>query len=167
MGVNRALGLLNEPLFFKQWFDCIDSIADNLRVNGILTGACTRILFDKKIRSEVETAIRMEYSLSQATPPLEAAQWLEGFLQGSGLLLLHNNSLWNLLDTWVDGLNEDVFRDTLPLLRRTFSRFPAPERERMLNLAKQGQVVEKIAQATDYEEERAARVLPLVRRLLY
>lgn len=167
MAVNRALGLLNEPSFFNQWFDCIGHISDNLRVNGILTGACTRILFDKKVRSEVETAIRMEYSLSQATPPLEAAQWLEGFLQGSGLLLLHNNSLWNLLDTWVDGLNEDVFRDTLPLLRRTFSRFPAPERERMLNLAKQGQVVERIAQATDYEEERAARVLPLVRRLLY
>ncbi len=167
MGVNRALGLLNDPAFFAQWFDCIASIADNLRVNGILTGACTRILFDKKIRSEAETAIRMEYSLSQATPPLEAAQWLEGFLQGSGLLLLHNVSLWNLLDGWVDGLNEDIFRDTLPLLRRTFSRFPAPERERMLNLAKQGQVVEKIAEAADYEEVRAGKVLPLVRRLLY
>ncbi len=167
MGVNRALGLLNDPAFFSQWFDCIASIADNLRVNGILTGACTRILFDKKIRSEAETAIRMEYSLSQATPPLEAAQWLEGFLQGSGLLLLHNHSLWSLLDAWVDGLNEDIFRDTLPLLRRTFSRFPAPERERMLGLAKQGQVVEKIAEAADYEEDRAGRVVALVRRLLF
>ncbi len=166
MAVNRALGLLNEPAFFNQWFDCISHIADNQRVNGILTGACTRILFDKKIRSEAETAIRTEYSLSQATPPLEAAQWLEGFLQGSGLLLLHNTSLWNLLDAWVDGLGEEVFRDTLPLLRRTFSRFPAPERERMLGLAKQGQVVESMMEAVDYEENRAGRVLPLVRRLL-
>ncbi len=167
MGVNRALGLLNDPAFFSQWFDCIAHISDNLRVNGILTGACTRVLFDKKIRTEAETAIRMEYSLSPATPPLEAAQWLEGFLQGSGLLLLHNNSLWNLLDAWVDGLNEYIFRDTLPLLRRTFSRFSAPERERMLGLAKQGQVVEKIAKVSDYEEGRAGRVLPLVKRLLF
>jgi hypothetical protein len=167
MGVHRALGLLNEPAFFHQWFDCIAHISDNRRVNGILTGACSRILFDKKIRTETETAVRMEYSLSKATPPLEAAQWLEGFLQGSGLLLLHNSSLWNLLDAWVDGLGQAVFRDTLPLLRRTFSRFPAPERERMLNLVKQGKLVQKVEQMVDYEEERAGRVMPLLRRLLF
>lgn len=167
MGVHRALGLLNVAAFFQQWFGCIAHISDNRRVNGILTGACSRILFDKKIRTEGETAVRMEYSLSLATPQLEAAQWLEGFLQGSGLLLLHNSSLWNLLDAWVDGLGQEVFRDTLPLLRRTFSRFPAPERERMLNLAKMGQVVEKPVQVADYELDRAARVLPLVQKLLF
>lgn len=167
VGVHRALSLLNDPAFFGPWYDCIAAIADNQRVNGILTGACTRILFVKKIRSEDETATRMGYALSTATPPLEAAQWLEGFLQGSGLLLLHNAALWNLLDAWVDGLTEDIFRDTLPLLRRTFSRFPAPERERMLGLAKQGQVVEQVAEVVDYEEDRAGKVVPLVKSLLF
>jgi len=167
MGVHRALGLLNDPGFFGPWYDCLAAIADNGRVNGILTGACTRILFDKKIRSEADTADRMSYALSPATPPLDAAQWLEGFLQGSGLLLLHNNILWNLLDAWVDSLAyEPTFRETLPMLRRTFSRFPAPERERMLGLAKQGQVVERMTEVVDYEEDRAGRVMPLVKQLL-
>ena len=166
LGVNRALGLLNDPTFHEPWFATLQSIAGNGHVNGILTGACTRILFDKKIFSEAETATRMRYALSRATPPLAAAQWLEGFLQGSGLLLLLNFSLWNLLDEWVEELGEDNFSDVLPLLRRTFSRFPQPERERMLNLAKQGQVEVEIAKATDFEETRAAAVLPVVRLIL-
>jgi hypothetical protein len=166
LGVNRALGLLNEPDFFDPWFATLQNIAGNGQVNGVLTGACTRILFDKKIFSEAETATRMRYALSRATPPLAAAQWLEGFLQGSGLLLLHNPALWNLVNGWVNELGEDNFSDVLPLLRRTFSRFPQPERERMLSLAKQGQVEVKTVEAADFEEERAAAVLPVVRLLL-
>jgi Mg/Co/Ni transporter MgtE len=68
----------------------------------------------------------------------------------------------------VDGLAyEPTFRETLPMLRRTFSRFPAPERERMLGLAKQGQVVERVAEVVDYEEDRAGRVMPVVKQLLF
>ncbi|MBI5914641.1 MAG: hypothetical protein HY842_04635 [Bacteroidetes bacterium] len=166
LAVNRALGLLNEATYFGQWFDSLHNIADNAHVNGILAGACTRILFDKKIFSEAETATRMRFALSRASPPLAAAQWLEGFLQGSGLLLLHNSALWNLLDEWVGELGEENFSDVLPLLRRTFSRFPPPERERMLDLAKQGQVGAASPQVVDYDEDRAVVVLPMVRLLV-
>jgi hypothetical protein len=167
LAVHWSLGLLNEPSFYKQWFATLRSIASNTRVNGILTGACARILFDKKNFSETAVATLMRYALSHATPPLAAAQWLEGFLQGSGLLLLHNYALWNLLDGWVDELSEDNFNEVLPLLRRTFSRFPQPERERMLDLAKQGQVVFSKKQNEDeFDEERAVIVLPTVRVLL-
>lgn len=166
LGVNRALGLLNDPTFYGLWFSALQTIADKASVNGVLTGAATRILFDKKIFSETETATRMRFALSAATPPLAAAQWLEGFLQGSGLLLLHNAALWNLVDSWVDELGKDNFSDILPLLRRTFSRFPQPERERMLDLARQGQVAEKQQDLPDFEEKRAAAVLPTVRLLL-
>lgn len=166
MGVHRALGLLNNATFFGIWYNCLANIADNKRVNGILTGACSRILFDKKIRSETETATRMSYALSPATPPLDAAQWLEGFLQGSGLLLLHNPTLWHLLDAWMDSLGEDTFTNTLPMLRRTFSRFPAPERERMLQLAKQVPAQGVVAEAVDYEEDRAEKMIGLVRKIL-
>lgn len=167
LAVHRALGMLNDEAFFGQWFATLRSIAGNAHVNGILTGACTRMLFDKKIFSETKMATRMRYALSRATPPLAAAQWLEGFLQGSGLLLLHNHPLWNLLDNWVDELNEESFNDVLPLLRRTFSRFPQPERERMLSLAKQGQVIVATGNAVvEFEEERAAMALPTVKILL-
>ena len=164
--VNFSLNMLNEPAYLAQWHPTLKSIAENAQINGIITGACTRILFDKKLFSEEETAAKMRYALSRANAPLAAAQWLEGFLQGSGLLLLHNHALWNLLDEWVGELGEEHFTDVLPLLRRTFSRFPQPERERMMDLAKQEKVETGQQVILEFEMERAALVLPTARALL-
>jgi hypothetical protein len=167
LSVNRALGLLDNPQHSRHWHLCLETIALRPSVNGILTGACTRILFDKDIFDTPDTATHMRYALSPGNAPLAAAQWLEGFLHGSGLVLLHHLPLWNLLDEWVGELPEDAFTDVLPLLRRTFSRFPAPERERMLDLAKQGQVVTSHhATLAGFDEERAATVADTVKMLM-
>ena len=95
-----------------------------------------------------------------------AAQWLEGFLDGSGLILIHNHQLWNLIDGWLSDLNEEHFSDVLALLRRSFSRFSEAERVRMMNLAKRGQV--EILEKENEEEvnERGRVVLGTVRKLL-
>jgi uncharacterized protein DUF5682 len=166
LGVHRSLNLLNLPDYNEPWHTTLESIAGSATANGLLTGACTRILFDKNIFTPEETATRMRYALSPANAPLAAAQWLEGFLQGSGLLLLHNHALWNLIDGWIDELGEDTFNDVLPMLRRTFARFPQPERERMLDSAKAGQMAVAKTASGDFDEERAGMVVGVVRRLL-
>ena len=165
MAVHRALGVLNTEGYYRQWYASLGNIAGSLHTNPILTGACTRILFDKKIIGLQEMSTRMRFSLSSSTPPLQAAQWLEGFLQGSGLLLLHHAELWQLLDNWVDELGEEHFREALPLLRRTFSRFSERERQMMLDLARQGQVATPAGSALA-DEERASLILPTVKMLL-
>jgi hypothetical protein len=75
-------------------------------------------------------------------PPAAKAAWVEGFLGGGGLLLAHDTALLTLLDEWVRGLAADDFTDALPLLRRTFGGFAAPERatigERVRRLAGSG-----------------------------
>ncbi len=164
--VNRAFGLLNKKTYLDQWHDALLKIANASQVNGLISGGCTRILFDKKIISESEGATRMRYALSSGSAPLEAAQWLEGFLIGSGLVLLHNHSLWNLLDEWVAELAEDNFSDVLAVLRRTFSKFTPPERQRMMGLARQGQVEQKEGEVADFDGDRGAMVLPTVKALL-
>ncbi len=166
LATQRALGLLNDPAYRQPWHDALQTLATHPSVNGILRGACARILFDKKIWDEPETAVRMRYALSRTNPPQEAAQWLEGFLQGSGLLLIHNNSLWSLLDAWVSELRREDFSDVLPVLRRTFSRFPKPERARMMDLVKQEGLPAKAALSDAWDEERAGVVVATVRRLL-
>ncbi len=166
LAVHHSLSLLNREEFNSQWLTTLKSIASNQHTNGLLTGACTRMLFDKNIFTPEDTATRMRFALSPASAPLAAAQWLEGFLQGSGLLLLHNRDLWNLIDTWIDELAEESFNDVLPLLRRNFSRFPPPERERMLDLAKQGQLAVMEKEENDYDVNRAEVVVPVVRALL-
>jgi hypothetical protein len=56
------------------------------------------------------------------------AAWVEGFLSGGGLLLVHDDRLLHLIDAWLADLPADTFDDVLPLLRRTFGTFDAPER---------------------------------------
>lgn len=41
------------------------------------------------------------------------------------MVLLHNSELWQLIDAWLSGLNDNHFTRILPMLRRTFGRFPA------------------------------------------
>ncbi len=70
----------------------------------------------------------MSRALSVAAPAAAAAGWAEGFLAGSGLLLLHDDALLALADAWLAGLSADAFAAVLPALRRTFGEFAPPER---------------------------------------
>ena len=117
-----------------------------------------------------EIAYRLGRALSVALDPAQAAAWVEGFLSGSGQLLLHDERLWAVLDNWVSGLSADVFLQLLPLLRRTFGTFPAPERRRMGERVRDtvpGTVIEKPeTSSVAFDAERAAKVIPTVAKLL-
>jgi hypothetical protein len=97
----------------------------------MLVGKCCRLLLDSRVLGQEEIARRMGLACSSANEPSQVAAWVEGFLQGSGLLLLHDDKLWQLLDQWVTTLPAEAFTAVLPLLRRTFATFPAPERRQM------------------------------------
>jgi hypothetical protein len=73
-------------------------------------------------------ADRMARAVSVGESPARAAAWIEGFLAGGGLVLVHDDMLLRLVDQWIAGLAEDGFSDVLPLLRRTFADFTGPER---------------------------------------
>lgn len=73
-------------------------------------------------------ADRMARAVSVGESPGRAAAWIEGFLAGGGLVLVHDDMLLRLVDQWIAGLAEDGFSDVLPLLRRTFADFTGPER---------------------------------------
>ena len=109
----------------------------------------------------------MGLALSLVGEPAQAAAWLEGFLQGGGLLLLHNDALWAILDDWVSGLSGEAFTPLLPLLRRTFAAFPAPERRQLGERVKRNGATHAAAIAeTGVDPARADLVLPLAARLL-
>jgi hypothetical protein len=44
---------------------------------------------------------------------------------------LHLVPLWRALDTWLAPLEDALFVAVLPVLRRAFASFPAPERRQM------------------------------------
>jgi hypothetical protein len=71
---------------------------------------------------------RVSRALSPGATPLEAAAFVEGFLGGSGTVLLHDPTLLSVIDRWLASLPGDSFTDALPLLRRTFGAFEPAER---------------------------------------
>ncbi len=136
MSVNRAFGILQVPDYETLWAQTLLDIFASEQSAALLSGLCCRLAFDKKILPASASGDAMRYHLSKAQPPAVAAQWLDGFLHGSGLLLLHYPDLWQILNDWVRTLPDDFFREILPVLRRTFSRFTDPERSKMLDLSK-------------------------------
>ncbi len=167
IGVHQAIHLLQNEGHLAVWNRALESLADMPRLHALLAGRCCRLLLEYNVWSAEETARRMGLALSLTVDPAMAAAWVEGFLRGSGLLL-HNDILWNILDGWVSSLPGEAFNRLLPLLRRTFATFPAPERRQMGERAKKGP--ERggglTGGAGEVDTERADQVLPLIARLL-
>ncbi len=97
-------------------------------VHGLVAGRVVRLLADGEVLSSQQAAARFAAALSVGVQAADKARWAEGFLSGSGLLLAHDRDLLGILDGWVASLSEQEFLDVLPLLRRTFGEFAAPER---------------------------------------
>src|SRR5205823_3333415 len=77
--------------------------------HGLISGRACRLLMDAGTLTPGEAARQMGLALSTASEPAQAAAWVEGFLKGSGLALLHDDELWAVMDEWVSGLRADSF----------------------------------------------------------
>ena len=167
LAVNRALAILVTPDYETLWQHTLGEIAESKLTAPLLAGLCTRMRFDKSTQSALQTGQTMRYRLSRAQAVTEAAAWLEGFLYGSGLLLLHYTELWQAIDNWVQELPDENFQQSLPLLRRTFSRFEAPEREKMLDLVRHGKRTAGVSASpsADWDSVRAETVTSVLQNI--
>ncbi|HPF58065.1 MAG TPA: DUF5682 family protein [Candidatus Competibacteraceae bacterium] len=165
--MQNAISVLQDPEQIETWQGALAKLVDQTGLHGLLAGHACRLLFEQSILPPPETARRMGLALSLAGEPAHAAAWLEGFLHGSGQLLLHHEALWEILDHWVSGLSGDAFTPLLPLLRRTFAHFPAPERRQIGARVKQGGATRMPATTeADVDATRADRVLPILAKVL-
>jgi hypothetical protein len=164
---HQAINLLQTPAYRQDWLAMLHRLAAQNQLHGLLAGRCCRLLLDEGELDGAAAAKRLSLALSLAVEPSHAAAWIDGFLQGSGLLLLHDPAIWPVLDDWVISLNPDAFVSLLPLLRRTFSQFTPAERRQMRERARPGQGSSGQApQSSDLDHERASQVFPLVAQLL-
>ncbi len=122
--VHPAVGLLDDAELTGRWTAALRGLAERDGViPGLIRGRAARLLLDDG-RLETERAARlMGLALSPGTPPREAAAWIDGFLAGGGMLLVHDERLLGLVDGWLARVPGEAFTDVLPLLRRTFAAF--------------------------------------------
>lgn len=123
----HGLSLLPE-LPLDDWYRALAAVSGSDRIHGAVAGRATRLLLDAGLVDRDQVAARLSRRLSIATPAPEAAAWLDGLLSGDAVLLIHDRRLLQIVDEWVAGVQDEVFDDVLPLLRRTFSLFGPPER---------------------------------------
>lgn len=166
--MNDAISLLQQAPLTSAWQETLQAISRNEQSAPMIAGYATRLLFDAKILQEDALSKAFSVSMSVANPPALAAAWLEGFLRGSGTLLLLDDSLWGMVHHWVSQLENDIFIQVLPLLRRTFSNFTAPERKKLGDKVKNGGSSNSIKTTTSggLDEDRGARGIPVVMQLL-
>ncbi len=165
----RHIALLNDPELIAVWQQALAGVIRAEGAHPLLRGGATRICFDRQVFSTEEASRQFALALSPGFEPAFSARWVEGFLYGSGLLLIYHPPLWRLLDEWVSGLSEASFRQALPLLRRAFSTFSGPERQKMLALAAQAasaNPVEAVIPDATLDKERLSIVTPVLALLL-
>ncbi|MFL5664025.1 MAG: DUF5682 family protein, partial [Ktedonobacteraceae bacterium] len=170
--VQESVSLLNREDQQGEWQKVLRQLIDRDSIHGLVRGRCCRLLLEQKILDEEELQRLARLALSPVTPAAQAASWVEGVLHGSGLQLLHLDGLWVALDSWLSELTEDVFVTLLPLLRRAFAGFHAPERQKMGEKVKllrtRPQAGARPGMKTDItlQRERAAMVLPILAHIL-
>lgn len=161
---DRAIRLLQDEAHNATWFEALAQAARSGATHALIGGRCARILTEQHQWDSEEAARQLGLQCSPSRPPLACAHWLEGFLQGSGALLIHDDKLWQLISAWLASLAPDAFMSVLPLLRRTFGSFAAPERRQLGERAtrKSGTHLARAAAGADIDTTRAAKVLPVL-----
>jgi hypothetical protein len=164
---DSTIKLLQVEAYRQDWQQALLQLTHQAGVHGLVQGRCCRLLFDGNSLNVEQTGQRLSLALSTANDPGQAAAWLEGFLTGSGLLLLHSQGIWEILDAWVTALTAESFPVVLPLLRRTFASFASSERRQMGERVAKGEPV-ALTPATqpNFDPEQAQQVIPVVAQLL-
>ncbi len=166
---DRSIGVLASPRHLVPWRVALRSLASSGTVHGLVCGRAARLLLDADALSSEDAARLVGLALSAGEAPARAGAWVEGFLSGSGVVLVHDDQLWGILDRWVSLLPEERFTEVLPLLRRTFGTFGAPERRALGQRAASGRSADLAGVDegdTDLDQRRADLVVPTLRRLL-
>ncbi|WP_308252647.1 DUF5682 family protein [Rhodococcus qingshengii] len=153
--VHSAVMVRDDRDASARWLQAMAGVIDRDDVNGLLVGRLVRLLRDSGSITETAAAQRLSRALSVGSTPTAKAGWVDGFLGGGGLVLVHDRALLTLIDTWVRQLREQDFIDTLPLLRRTFGAFEAGERRAIGQAVRGGRRVETTVE-TDARRGRAA-----------
>lgn len=156
-GVQQALALVDHRARHRAFPEVLERLAE-VAGHGLVQGRATRILHDSGHWTPAAVERRLGRALSAGTPPATGAAFVEGFLAGSGTVLVHDADLRAVIDRWLSSLGQQAFDETVPLLRRTFGSFEAAERRQLGRLVAGAErdVVTGFGPGLDADRVRAA-----------
>lgn len=172
-----TLQMLNRPEYLEDWLLKLRGLMESDAIHPLLCGRSCRILFEQGVLSKNDLELQIGLSISPALSPDHVAQWIQGFLFGSGQTLIHLDSIWGILNRWICSLSDESFLEFLPLIRRSFSGFTSPELKMMgkivKNLSEENENVrQKKKDGIDQtmgqklDENRIRIILPILNQIL-
>lgn len=149
------------------WRRTLGQTADAHGTHGLVAGRAARLLHDDHAEDHA-TERRLALALAHGGDPARAAAWIDGFLGGSAMLLLHDDQLWSLVRVWIASLSGERFDAIVPVLRRAFARFAQAERARVGQRIRQahGRAAAAEEALATFHADRAERALATVRLIL-
>jgi hypothetical protein len=163
--VQAALGMLDHPARAGAFPAALARIADG-GGHGLVQGRATRLLHDSGVWGAATVERRLSRALSGGIPAARGAAFVEGFLAGSGTVLVHDVELLAIVDTWLAALPSAAFDDVVALLRRTFGGFEPAERRQIMTLLITGRSTQERTFGDDVDARRAEMALTTVRQML-
>lgn len=116
------------------WIESLKELARRDDRNPKLSGLAFSILIERREFSEEECSKEISRRLSSATPADIASGWFEGLSLRNRYALLSRAFLWEELDKYVSGLDEEEFYRSVVFLRRAFSSFDPPQKNSLAEL---------------------------------
>jgi hypothetical protein len=166
--VSAAVTTLGRAEFTEPWRAELRRLGD-ADIHGLVAGRAWRVLLDAQACDSDHAATRVALALSPGNDPGQGSAWVEGFLSGSGAVLVHDERLLAIVDRWVCSLPSATFEQVCPIARRTFSTFAKPERRMIGETLKRGVgAAQRPAsdEHDDYDEARGRLVDPVLSLIL-
>lgn len=168
LAAHRAVSLRADEAQTAVWRQALAHVATQSGSNALLQGLATRLLVDEACWPMADASAALALHTSAGAPPAQAAAWLDGFINGSAAVLLHDRAFWSLIDDWLGAMSDEHFLAVLPLVRRTFSTFSSSERRQLGERAARGATPAAAAAAAagaDWDAAAAQRTVPLLRAI--
>ncbi|MCU1368615.1 MAG: hypothetical protein JWN39_4254 [Ilumatobacteraceae bacterium] len=161
-----ALALLADPELFAVFNAALAELVERDRVHAVLQGRATRLLADGGAMAADAVERRVARALSAGVAPADGAAFVEGFLGGSGTVLVHDADLLGLVDNWLSMIESEAFVEVLPLLRRTFGTFEVAERRQIGERVRRGAATGIDGWSETLDPERVAAGIHTIAQLL-
>ena len=162
--LNHSILTLQNSSFLQDWFQVLIKIAEHHSSQTLINAQVHRLLFERNIYAAEKISTKMHYQLSMNVPAMDQAQWVEGFLHGSGMILIHHFPFWKIVDDWLEEVEEHRFMEIVPILRRTFSEFSDAEKKKLSYFARHGRQ-EKAVEKRSLNQERIRVIMPLLEKV--
>jgi len=162
--LNHSIFVLKNADYIHDWYQVLIKIAEQAGSHTMLNALTHRILFERKIYSSEKVSKRMHYQLSSGAQSMEQALWIEGFLYGSAMILIHHFPFWKIVDDWLDEVEENHFMEIVPVLRRTFAEFTPAEKRKLIHYARNGRH-EKPTEKRSLNQERIRVIMPVLEKI--